>query len=191
MPSISPSARRAFVALAFAGGACVLVYGCGTDAVGVDACRQIESARCEAAPACTGDPVDSFGIRTEEQVQNCKTLYRDQCLHGMENTGSSDDEDGNNEPSDGTVRRCVDAIKATAQCKRDNIATMTECTAVTVVAGWGGESPCRTLNEVENLEACAFVKKPADDDDGDDTTATTTTGGGGGGGTGGSGGSGG
>ena len=59
-----------------------------------------------------------------------------------------------------------------------------------LVDGWGGESPCRTLNEVENLEACAFVKKPADDED-DDTTATTTTGGGGGGGTGGSGGSGG
>ena len=77
MPKLRVFARRALCAVSVFGGGLFLTYGCGTDAVGVDACRQIEEARCDAAPACTGDD-DTFGIRTEEQVRNCKALYRDQ-----------------------------------------------------------------------------------------------------------------
>lgn len=194
MPPIPLAARRALVALGALSGAALLSYGCGTDAVGIDACRTIEEARCDAAPACTGDD-DTFGIRTEEQVENCKALYRDQCLHGLENAGS-DDEDGN-EPSDGNINKCVKAIKATATCKRNQDATLDDksmeatCPEVAVVAGWGDKTPCQTLNEVENLVDCGFVAKDNEDDGttaATTDTTVTTTGSGGAGGSGGSGG---
>ncbi|NUO49939.1 MAG: hypothetical protein HOV80_13880 [Polyangiaceae bacterium] len=197
MPKLPVFARRALCAVSVFGGGLFLTYGCGTDAVGVDACRQIEEARCDAAPACTGDQF-TFGIRTEEQVRNCKALYRDQCLHGIENAGGSD-EDEVDEPSDGNVDKCIKAIKATANCKRkqpdvngDTVTTMADCPDVAVVSGWSDKTPCETLNSVEKLDACKFVAKKADnDDDGDTTataTATTTTGSGGAGGSGGGGG---
>ncbi len=174
-PSAS-SARRTFAVLGAACGLVALAYGCGTDAVGVDACRQIETARCQAAPACTGDD-DTFGIRTEEQVQNCVALYNDQCLHGMENA-----EDG--EPDQGDVDRCVAAIEATAACKKNGAANMTACADVAYVGGDATTAtPCQVLHSPENLEACTFIKAKAED--GDTTSATTTTGSGGTGGTGG------
>ena len=42
--------RLAALALLLAGGAAE--GGCGTGAVDVDGCRQIEEARCRQAPAC-------------------------------------------------------------------------------------------------------------------------------------------
>jgi hypothetical protein len=47
--------------------------GCGTDAKGVDECRDIESARCNAAVSC----------RLVPDVESCVRFYRDHCLHGM------------------------------------------------------------------------------------------------------------
>ncbi len=186
MPKLPVFARRALMAASLVSGVLLLTYGCGTDAVGVDACRQIEDARCDAAPACTGDE-DTFGIRTEEQVRNCKSLYRDQCLHGIENAGGSD-EDEVDEPSDGDINRCIKAIKATASCKKskpdanaDGTTTMDECADVAVVEGWSGKTPCQTLHAVENLDACKFVAKPEKAEDDGDTTATTTGSGGAGG----------
>lgn len=185
MPKLPVFARRALSAASVFGGALLLTYGCGTDAVGVDACRQIEDARCEAAPDCTGDE-DTFGIRTEEQVQNCKSLYRDQCLHGIENAGGSD-EDEVDEPSDGDINRCIKAIQATASCKKskpdvngDTVTTMEDCADIAVVEGWTGKTPCQTLHAVENLDACKFVAK-RDKDESDDTTAATSGSGGAGG----------
>ncbi len=157
----------------------LLAFACGTDAVGVDACRNIENARCEAAPVCKGDDF-SFGITTETQVRNCKTLYRDQCLHGLENI------DGG-EPSDGKVTKCVKAIRATAACKKAGALLIAECVDVSVIAGAEGKSPCEILTEVEHLTECAFVAPPPKE--GEDTSATTaaaTTGAGGAGGAGGS-----
>ena len=55
-------------------GACFvwLAGGCGTDAVGVSECREIEDARCAAAVSC-GFP----------DVAQCQRYYRDHCLHGV------------------------------------------------------------------------------------------------------------
>ena len=170
-PSAS-SARRTFAVLGAACGLVFLAYGCGTDAVGVDACRQIETARCQAAPACTGDE-DTFAIRTEEQVRNCITLYKDHCLHGIENV-----EDG--EPDQGDVDRCVAAIEATAACKKNGIGTMAECGDVVYVGGDAAATPCQVLHNPETLEACVFIL--AKGEDGDTTSATSTSGSGGGGG---------
>jgi hypothetical protein len=61
--------------------------GCSTDAVGVEACRTIQTARCEVAPACLGQ--EEFAIETEEQVENCKTYYIDGCLVGVENSNAA------------------------------------------------------------------------------------------------------
>lgn len=47
--------------------------GCGTDAKGIDDCRDIEQARCRAAAAC--------GLVPSED--DCERFYRDHCLHGL------------------------------------------------------------------------------------------------------------
>ena len=53
------------------------VAHCGNDAVAVEACRTIESKRCEASMGC----IDS--IADEDDVTSCQLFYRDQCLFGM------------------------------------------------------------------------------------------------------------
>jgi hypothetical protein len=174
----SARASRFAAASALAAGIALVVlaaYGCGTDAVGIDACRQIESATCEAAPTCKGDP-DSFEIETEEQVENCKTLYNDHCLLGLENATEED-------PAEEKVQKCVKAIEATAKCQEARTATMAECTDVPMEEGGGALTPCQALREVELMTACAFIAKPPkeDEDDGGDTTAAATTSGAGGG----------
>jgi hypothetical protein len=154
-------------------GIAALAYGCGTDAVGVDACRTIEKARCEVAPACTGDP-DTFAIRSEEQVRNCITLYNDHCLHGLENAEVD-------EPSQGNIDRCVNAIKATAACKKAGVPTMAEC--LEVVSLDTTLTPCQALHAPETLEDCVFIRTPPKE--GEDAAAasssSTGTGGAGGG----------
>jgi hypothetical protein len=49
-----------------------LAGSCGTDAVGVSECREIEDARCAAAASC-GFP----------DVEQCQRYYHDHCLHGV------------------------------------------------------------------------------------------------------------
>jgi hypothetical protein len=60
-----------FVALAQA------TPGCGTDAVGTDACRKIEQSRCRRAPSCPALMLGSNG------VEECTQFARDRCLHGL------------------------------------------------------------------------------------------------------------
>jgi hypothetical protein len=50
---------------------------CGTDAVGTDACRKIEQARCRRAPQCPALLLQSNG------VEECNQFARDHCLHGL------------------------------------------------------------------------------------------------------------
>ncbi len=50
----------------------LLILACGTDAVGISECREIERARCTAAEGC-GYPA----------VAECRRYYRDHCLHGV------------------------------------------------------------------------------------------------------------
>jgi len=59
-----------------------------TDPVGVDACRQIEAARCESATGCGIDlskPVHR-GDSPSLDVGACKRYYDDACLHGLVTT---------------------------------------------------------------------------------------------------------
>jgi hypothetical protein len=75
--------------------------GCGTDAVGVDACRQIEQARCRKAPDCQialQPPYHQAG----SDVDECIRFYDAACLHGL---ASNDD------PGGSAVAACVQAIE--------------------------------------------------------------------------------
>lgn len=75
--------------------------GCGTDAVGVDACRSIEQARCQKAPSCP-----ALGITTSQGVEECAQFARDRCLHG---TAVAD-------PGAAAVDACVKAIASDTTC---------------------------------------------------------------------------
>ena len=74
--------------------------GCGTDAKGVEDCRDIERARCDAAVAC-GKVSD---------LAECRRFYRDHCLHGL----------GVTPPARGRVDECVATIKQAAACVKAN-----------------------------------------------------------------------
>jgi hypothetical protein len=92
------------IAIGLAGAFAVLM-ACGTDPVGVDACKRIEKVRCESAPACgisLERPLHS-GEGPEKDVAACIRYYDDQCLHGLVIV---------KEPAPQLVDRCVDAIIA-------------------------------------------------------------------------------
>jgi hypothetical protein len=97
-------ALRIRIALGAALGVAALAFACGTDAIGIDACRQIETARCGQAPACAIDltnPVHRSSPGTD--VDACVRFYHEQCLHGLATT---------KEPGNVQVKDCVDAINA-------------------------------------------------------------------------------
>jgi hypothetical protein len=116
--------------------------GCGTDAVGVDECRDIEEARCEAAQFC--DIVDD--------VDACKRFYRDQCLHGLAN---------GEQPGAPDVKKCVASIKNAGQCAKNGVETLADCvpkpsekTALTKV--------CDVVLTPELVTECDFLAKPVE-----------------------------
>jgi hypothetical protein len=88
--------RRALVIAAV-----VSACGCTTDAVGVDACRQIEEARCRQAPAC-GIPLEPPYHTAGDDVGACIRFYDIACLHGLELAS---------DPGTQAVNACVAAIE--------------------------------------------------------------------------------
>jgi hypothetical protein len=89
------------VAMAAAG---LIAVSCGSAGVGVDACRQVESARCVWGPACgvnMGVPVRRS--ESTSPVDDCIRYYNDACLHGLVAAA---------EPSQANVDACVGAINA-------------------------------------------------------------------------------
>ena len=125
-----------------------LLPGCGTDAVGVEACRQIEAARCSALRSC---PVAQGGFKSDDEVDACTLFYRDQCLHGIESTTA---------PTDAQLTGCVNAVKATAACAKAGTPTMEGCPAAPLVSPMeaSGLTPCNAiLKAADHLAACNFV----------------------------------
>ena len=100
----------AVVTLSLAG-----AFACGTEPVGVDACRQIEGARCENAKSCGIDlskPVHRQDAptpdeRDQQDVGACKRFYEDACLHGLVTTV---------DPGAVQTQACVNAINTTQDC---------------------------------------------------------------------------
>ncbi len=78
------------------------VTGCGTDAVGVDICRQLEDFRCDNVEyAC--------GTQQNFTVDGCERYYRDACLAGLENTdaGGTDTD---------AIKACTDSLTDVMNC---------------------------------------------------------------------------
>ena len=100
----------AFVTLGLAG-----AFACGTEPVGVDACRKIEGARCENAKSCginLSTPVHRRDAPTpdgqdQQDVGACKRFYEDACLHGLVTTV---------DPGAVATQACIDAINNTQDC---------------------------------------------------------------------------
>ncbi|WP_437291544.1 hypothetical protein [Sorangium sp. So ce406] len=175
--AVFSAARRSSAPWAAAGllglGAVILAaQSCGNDAVGVDACRRIETARCEAAAVC---PEWVGTASADERVKTCVEFYWDQCLHGIKGvTTSTGTGAALAEPADAQVQACVDAVGATRACASDKVASMAECAAELAAGEDGSISPCDVITQrAHALEACAFV--------GTDQPAATPGGGGAGG----------
>lgn len=79
--------------------AVVMSLSCGTDAVGVEACRQIEEARCYRALEC-GISLAS-PVHRGDDVAACVKFYKDDCLHGLASK---------NDPGGPKLQACVQAI---------------------------------------------------------------------------------
>jgi hypothetical protein len=134
-------AATAVASLLFVG----LLESCGTEAVGIEACRQIEAARCAALKIC---PVGKPAFKTDTEVEACSLFYRDQCLHGINNAKT--------EPDKGDVDDCVKAVKATADCAKMGAKTLAECPGAS--AADLTLDPCIVISmNVEKLNACDFV----------------------------------
>lgn len=157
--------RLSFALLvALCGGAAALPFvplGCGPEAIGVESCRKIESARCDAAAAC--------GF-SEAEVADCKLLYNDQCLHGIENA--------DHRPTEDDTEACVAAVTATGDCARSGVAKMSACPAAPLVEGAIDHAPCSViLSSAHELSACAFAE--GEPDAGASDSGTTDAGDGG------------
>lgn len=119
---------------------------CGSDAVGVDACRSIETTRCEAASAC--------GF-SDDQIEACTLFYRDECLHGVENADAGT-------PATMVVDACVAAVNAAAVCAKAGAKSIAGCSGADLVTSADSSlPPCTILTQkVELLAACAFAVRP-------------------------------
>jgi hypothetical protein len=114
-----------------------LSVACGTDAIGVSDCREIESARCGAAPPC-GFPA----------VTECRRYSRDHCLHGLAVAG----------PSPADVDACASDIAAAGQCAA-SLGPMTSPDACDPPLATDGTaaSVCEVIARPERASACAFL----------------------------------
>jgi hypothetical protein len=111
---------------------------CGTDAVGVSDCREIESARCEAAAEC-GFPA----------AAECRRYARDHCLHGLPAEA----------PSAADVGACVSDINAAAQCAAALGPTTSPDACDPPLATDGtAASVCDVIARPEQATACAFLR---------------------------------
>lgn len=117
----------------------LLVAACGTEAVGVSECRDIEDARCEAGAFCT----------ELTDVAACRRFHRDHCLHGL----------GVEEVGSNQVNQCVDALRRAGECARDQGPTTEPGLCATPVPS-SAANVCDIVNAPELAEACAFLVAP-------------------------------
>ena len=122
----------------------VSASGCGTDAKGVDDCREIEQARCTAAKNC--------GLISD--VPACQRFYRDQCLHGLPV----------NPPGSVRLKACVATIQAAGTCAQvQGVDTpLGECSAPVTLEAPDLETACDLVKEPEKSVECVFLTTTGD-----------------------------
>ena len=86
----------------------VAIAGCGTDATGVQTCKDVEEARCRAAASCPAVQITPPYYANGSSVDACIRFYDVACLHGLAVTdpGSSTQK----------VSDCVNAISLKGAC---------------------------------------------------------------------------
>jgi hypothetical protein len=118
--------------------------GCGTAAIGVDACRDVELARCDAAKYCG----------TVDDVASCRRFYRDHCLHGLK--------DGTKEPTDDQVKDCVAAIKEAGECAKKGAHTPLEECRPKISSDRGATEACDLILAPEYNDDCTWLGPKGD-----------------------------
>lgn len=125
----------------------VSASSCGTNAVGVDECRDIERARCRAGEPC--------GIISD--VPACERYYRDHCLHGL----------ATKPPAAATVAACVQVIEAAGRCASNDPETLlNDCDEDVTAPHTGLRSACDVVAHPELASECAFLLDTPPKDDG-------------------------
>lgn len=124
----------------------VTASGCGTAAVGIDDCRDIEQARCHAAAAC--------GFVSD--VDACERYYRDHCLHGLPVKP----------PAGDSVPSCVEVIKAAGRCAEgDPSIELVDCDPAVAEPKSGFTLACDVVSHPERTPECAFLSELPDEED--------------------------
>lgn len=151
--------RRLMAALFSTLAAFALAAGCGSDATGVDECRDIENARCEAGEPC--------GL--VDDVDACKRFYRDQCLHGLAS---------GEKPGQPVVDDCVNAIKRAGACAAQKIELLADCPTdpQQVTEGTNLTKVCDVVKKPEKIIECDFLYKPVEVEDAATEATTEDTG---------------
>jgi hypothetical protein len=137
----------AWLALA-PGVAAAIVVACGTSANDVPACKQIETARCQAAASCPSVFDLSSPTPDGNGVSACIRFYDDQCLHGLVTTAV---------PLTTAVNGCVAAITKAGQ---------------EAAASVDAAAPCDLVANPQNYPACTFLNPI---DAGEDAADAATT----------------
>jgi hypothetical protein len=112
--------------------------GCGTGAVGIDDCRDIEQARCRGGKPC--------GIAKD--VDACERYYRDHCLHGLAMAP----------PAGASVAACINVIETAGECaKADPETPLGECNDGSIATGFRLNTVCDVVLHPERAAECAFL----------------------------------
>jgi hypothetical protein len=136
-------------ALAAVGLSVALGAACGSDPVGVDDCRKIENARCDAASHC-GDRLKVT------DVDECQRFYRNQCLHGLATAKN---------PGPGQVAACVRIIQTAGSCAAQNSPTtaLAACGDATLASETDPAlvDVCKVVESPELTAECSFLSGAA------------------------------
>src|SRR6478752_1297132 len=115
--------------------------GCGTNAQGVDECRQIEETRCIAAKNC--------GFVSD--IPDCQRYYRSQCLHGLPVPA----------PGSAKLNACLDVIRAAGKCAEssgvDTLLDDCEPSLSNSAAADELKTTCDLVKEPEKSVECSFL----------------------------------
>lgn len=124
----------------------VTASGCGTAAIGIDDCRDIEQARCQASAKC--------GMISD--VKSCQRYYRDHCLHGLPVKP----------PAGDSVSSCVEVIKAAGRCADgDPSVELSACDPFVADAKQGFTRACDVVANPERTPQCAFLSDLPEEED--------------------------
>ena len=118
-----------------------LPFACSTDAVGVEECREIEQARCEAARSC------DLGIDSDADFETCERFARDNCLHGLA---------VKDVPKSSELDRCVGVLEKAGACAKDGKELASDCDIETFLVS-ATVPVCDIIQDPEEATGCGFL----------------------------------